>query len=458
MAARFAGRVVAVIGNTGVGKSQLAVAIAKAIRGQVINTDSLQVYRGFDVLTNKMSPEEQQQVPHHLMSFVDPKSAEYRVGQFEQDAHRTIASIQAQQQVPVLVGGTHYYLQSLLWDQFLVNEPPLPAETEEAGNAMDSEETSVLYARLQQVDPMMAQRWHANDRRKIIRSLQVMMTTSLADRLRQCIWISGHVRLLIDNGYRYSVCIIWVHADPEHLCPRLDARVDEMVKKGLLDEIAELRRMARDAAGGVDYERGVAQGIGFKEFAPYFDALELGTASDEELERLQLACTEQMKAATRRYAKRQTSWIRNKLLPAALCSKGEEKSASIYVLDANDLGQWDEQVCERGVTIAQAAVPARAPVRRRRRRSCAPPLLTRRTCRDGYNTALEKWKKHTCPICVQRDGKPVVLSGEAEWQVHVKSRRHRRQIKYEEGERARIEKYRAARTAEKVALPTEPSA
>ncbi|KAI8053521.1 tRNA isopentenyltransferase putative [Syncephalis plumigaleata] len=459
MASRYTGRVIAVIGNTGVGKSQLAVEISKAIKGQVINTDSLQVYRGYDILTNKMTVEEQQNVPHHLMSFIDPKSTEYRVVQFEQDAHQKIASIQAQQQVPVLVGGTHYYIQSLLWDQFLVNEQPSAItadvsstnETNGIEDALNNEETGALYERLQQVDPIMAQRWHPNDRRKIIRSLQVYEKTG---RRHSDIMLEQRKTSLADR-LRYSVCIIWIHADPEYLCPRLDARVDDMIKKGLLEEIADLRKMARDDTGTVDYQRGVAQGIGFKEFAPYFDALESGTSTDEELKQLQASCIEQMKAATRRYAKRQTSWIRNKLLPASLCSKGE-KSASIYILNANNLDHWDEQVRERGVRIAKSFIDGDTiPEDWQVHPGDMPQFRTDHL--DGYNTALEKWKKYTCPICIQRDGKHMVLSGEAEWKDHIKSRRHKRQIKYEEGERARIERYRASKTVEKIPLPTEPS-
>ncbi|KAI9594044.1 IPP transferase-domain-containing protein [Syncephalis fuscata] len=440
MASRCADRVIAVIGNTGVGKSQLAVEIAKAIQGQVINTDSLQVYRGFDILTNKMTVEEQQDIPHHLMSFIDPKSTEYRVTQFEQDAHQKIADIHAQKQTPILVGGTHYYLQSLLWDQFLVNETPrTPTDksaTETDSILLDNEQTSVLYERLQKVDPMMADRWHPNDRRKIIRSLMVYENTG---RRHSDILMEQRKTSLADR-LRYSVCIIWVHADPEYLFPRLDTRIDDMLKKGLLDEISELRTMVRDENSGVDYERGVAQGIGFKEFAPYFDAIESDNAITNE-------------SSNETYAKRQTSWIRNKLLPASLCSKGE-KSAAIYVLDANNLEHWHEQVGERGVTIANAflnggTIPSHWDVYPQDKAQFNTNHM------DGYNTALEKWKNYTCPICVRRDGKRTVLNGEAEWRDHIKSRKHRRQVERKNNEHNRPKAHLALETTEKVALPTE---
>ncbi|KAJ3146706.1 hypothetical protein HK101_002294, partial [Irineochytrium annulatum] len=117
--------VVVVVGTTGVGKSNLAIEIARSLNGEVINADSMQVYEGLDIVTNKVTDEERKGVVHHLLGFVDP-AEEYSVGQFEKDALRTIADIHSRNKLPILVGGTHYYIQSLLWRNSLIARPEEP--------------------------------------------------------------------------------------------------------------------------------------------------------------------------------------------------------------------------------------------------------------------------------------------------------------------------------------------
>ncbi|RKP07118.1 IPP transferase-domain-containing protein, partial [Thamnocephalis sphaerospora] len=416
-------RVIAVVGNTGVGKSQLAVEIAASLRGEVINTDALQasadtaalsrVYRGFDVLTNKMPIEERKGVPHHLMEFVDSKDT-YGVVDFEQDALRTIEDIHGRARTPVLVGGTHYYLQSMLWKQSLIAghgnvSSPSDEEGDPHDNSLESgEDTSVLYHRLRSVDPIMAERWHPNDRRKIIRSLQVSLQWPCGCWQVQLIDSKANAR----DGSRYPVCIIWVHAEAKALNQRLDHRVDVMIKaslNGLLDEIAELRWLAQEKGDpSPDHKRGVAQGIGKRGHS-----YRLG-----ELSQLMHTCTEQMKAATRRYAKRQTSWISNKLLPVCADS-GDENQVRMYVLDATSLDRWDEQVGKPGVEVARAFLEGKTGPLPSELNPQADALL-------GTMKRYE-WRKHVCPTCLNRDGSKVVLNGELEWKDHMRSRRHRRQ-------------------------------
>ncbi|KAJ1558130.1 tRNA dimethylallyltransferase, partial [Cladochytrium tenue] len=112
-----------VLGTTGVGKSRFAIELARAVGGEIINADSMQVYKGLDIVTNKVTPAEREAAPHHLLDFVDPGEAEYSVIQFERDALAAIGDIRSRGRVPVLVGGTHYYIQAVLWDSTLVGAP-----------------------------------------------------------------------------------------------------------------------------------------------------------------------------------------------------------------------------------------------------------------------------------------------------------------------------------------------
>ncbi|KAF9158908.1 hypothetical protein DFQ26_007106, partial [Actinomortierella ambigua] len=172
--------VIAVIGTTGVGKSNLSIQLAKELDGEVINADALQVYKGLDIITNKMPMDEREGVEHHLMDFL-PLDSEYSVIEFKDDALKLIKEIHERERMPVVVGGTHYYIQSLLWRDTLLDTKKTVDDqsNEETRKTLQSNEeflrdadTATLYRKLQEVDPVMANKWHEKDRRKISRSLQ----------------------------------------------------------------------------------------------------------------------------------------------------------------------------------------------------------------------------------------------------------------------------------------------
>ncbi|KAI9472143.1 MAG: IPP transferase-domain-containing protein [Benjaminiella poitrasii] len=202
----------------------------------------------------------------------------------------------------------------------------------------------------------MANKWHPSDRRKILRSLKIFHQTGKP----QSEIIKSQKELFSENGMesRYKALVFWIYSDPQKLNPRLDARVDQMIETGLFDEIKDLRRRVVEGQvkmPGVElekYQRGLWQAIGYKEFDPYFAALEEGNKGQDELKKIKEECTEQMKAATRRYAKSQIKWIKNKLVPASLYSKN--KDVIIYCLDAGDLASWDTNVKEKAVELTKA--------------------------------------------------------------------------------------------------------
>lgn len=191
---------IAVVGTTGVGKNALALRLASRFNACIINTDSMQVYKGLDLVTNKPDLEERNAVPHYLYDFVDP-AQEYSVAEFSQDAIKVVDERLAHSQIPILVGGTNYYLQSLLWrDSIIPSESPgLANKTLDCHTAVDPElksillhileetdprlrdsaqmtefcEKGILHETLMRIDPVMANKWHPSDYRKIRRSLEV---------------------------------------------------------------------------------------------------------------------------------------------------------------------------------------------------------------------------------------------------------------------------------------------
>ncbi|RUS17983.1 IPP transferase-domain-containing protein [Endogone sp. FLAS-F59071] len=499
-------KLVAIVGTTGVGKSQLAVELAKALDGEVINADSMQVYQGLDIITNKITQAEREGVPHHLMDFLLPHQ-EYRVTEFETDALGIISSINRRGQLPIVVGGTNYYIQSLLWRDSLITSSTSPTDTPASSSLASSStkdddldaDAPGLYKRLQEVDPVMANRWHPSDQRKIRRSLEAQRHHQGAARARGQS-IKAEVRrspntlddlVLRATAYsktptlfppvRFKVCIFWLYADPTHLDPRLDARVDKMIQggeyitcsmlttppsigpwssqTGLFEELRLLR--AQVGTGDVrmpgtedkKYQRGIWQAIGYKEFDPYLTALESTDPQPADtLIPLKLSCTDIMKAATRRYAKKQVSWIRKKLLPATQASEevteGQGTNVRMYLLDATSLDHWNEHVRDTAVRLTRdffANNPTPDPTT-----LCpiAHEMLTTKSIIDTA-TRVFTWQKHTCEVCVSNGGVPMMVNGDREWEQHLRSQRHRRNVaKRKNEEQRKIERGRRDRVTE----------
>ena len=294
--------VLAVVGSTGTGKSQLAVELAELVRtgglpsasAEVISADSMQTYRGLDVITNKAPRQEMRDVPHHLLSFLEP-GREYDITQFRADAQRLCAEMHARNTLPILVGGTTYYIQHLLFPGRLVSaEAPdagvgevaspaeraaleqrvaqLPAEQQalwaslrDAPNAAPPDAGLPLWQLLHALDPQSASRWHYNDHRKVYRSLRILHDTGRS----QSHWVQTQEEREAGGEATDATdaprLLFWVHSEREVLAERLDRRIHRMVDRGLLDEIGDLRRIA---GSGPDYTRGIFQAIGASTWPP----------------------------------------------------------------------------------------------------------------------------------------------------------------------------------------------
>ncbi|KAH7906484.1 tRNA isopentenyltransferase [Hygrophoropsis aurantiaca] len=469
---------ITVCGTTGVGKSKLAIELALKLSGdlhdhgwngaRIINADSMQVYSGMDVITNKVPFAEREGVEHLLMDFKEP-GEQYVVGQWVQDAIKAIDETHSRNQIPIVVGGTSYWIQHLMFPNRLVTKPlqsssslfilspelanvisllspplldlfnNLPDQQPSATTHPD--EASTLHTLLNALDPEVASRWHWRDTRKVLRSLRIMKDTGR----RPSEIISEQSQTTVVPRYR-TLCF-WLYAEPSVLNDRLDARVDDMIKQGLIDEIRELQKIASSnaessAKDGIsstavdmsvtnDYTLGIYQCIGFKEFHHYL-ASPSPSAKDFE------NAVEAMKHSTRKYAKRQVSWLRNKLLPAVYAANsalgatiGVNKygaaTVPTYLLDATELGnKWAAEVGNRAERIMNDFLSIH---------DLPDPLTLSDTARSMLSindkptdptAVLQARRKITCQTCTVDVTKPVMIEEGREWEMHYKTKAHRR--------------------------------
>lgn len=277
--------VLAVAGPTATGKTALGVALAKRFGGEVISADSMQIYRGLDVGTAKVTAEETQGVPHHCVDFLPPEEV-FSVADFTALAARLEQEISARGALPILVGGTGLYIQSFLEGIRFTEEKPSNGLREQLAAELEARGPEAMYAELLSVDPQAAATIHPNNRVRVLRALEHYRATGR--RLSEQKAASRPSQ----RPYR-SLVLGLDFADRAQLYRRIDLRVDRMMEQGLLEE-------ARLVYDHRDSYRTAAQAIGYKEFFPYF-------AGEAEL----AACVEKLKQASRNYAKRQLTWFRH---------------------------------------------------------------------------------------------------------------------------------------------------
>ncbi|MDO5782042.1 MAG: tRNA (adenosine(37)-N6)-dimethylallyltransferase MiaA [Eubacteriales bacterium] len=271
-------------GPTAVGKTKLSIALAKAVNGEIISADSMQVYRYMDVGSAKITPDEMDGVPHHLVDVLDP-TEDFNIVLFQQLAKKSMEEIYSKGRIPILVGGTGFYIQALTRDiDFTQSEQDdsyrkeLEALAAEKGNTF-------LHDMLAAVDPKSAEDIHENNVKRVIRALEFYKQNGTR--------ISEHNEEQKEHVSPYNLAYFVLNAPRPLLYERIDARVDEMLKKGLVEEVKTLQRMG--------CHRGMVsmQGLGYKEILAWLE----GEYPYDEAVRI-------LKRDTRHFAKRQLTWFR----------------------------------------------------------------------------------------------------------------------------------------------------
>ncbi|KAM0276552.1 hypothetical protein ACHAQH_006653 [Verticillium albo-atrum] len=402
---------VVILGSTGTGKSDLAVELATRFRGEVINADAMQLYQGLPVITNKITTPERRGIPHHLLDHIPLDQSAWIVDDFKREANKVIREIRSRGNLPIVVGGTHYYTNSLLFEDIFVGPDQDETPVSEAAHfPILDEPTEVILAKLREVDPAMADKWHPNDRRKISRSLQIYLCHG---RPASEIYAEQKRRKGAKNAPSgaWENLLFWVYSEPEVLKERLDKRVDKMLDVGLMEEVLQMQKIVREketSGEEVDYTKGIWQSIGFKEFQPYLKAVS-DTPEDAAVAKLKAQSLEDMKASTRRYAKSQVRWITTKIVP--LLQEQPVAMDNLFLLDSTDVSQWSANVAEPAAVIAGqflAGDPTPEPV------SLSPLARKVLETEAAERTPCQK----TCQLC------NVTCTTEQDWAKHMHSKRH----------------------------------
>ena len=271
-------------GPTAVGKTALSIGLAKAIGGEIISADSMQVYRGMDIGSAKIRPDEMEGVPHHLIDVLDPED-EFHVVLFQKLVKEAMEIIYRNGHIPILTGGTGFYIQAVLYDIDFTESGEDMSYRESLENLAEEKGAETLHEMLRKVDPVSAEEIHANNIKRVIRALEYFQQTGEP--------ISLHNQREREKKAAYNSAYFVLNAPRPLLYERIDRRVDEMLENGLVEEVERLRER------GCTRELVSMQGLGYKEILAWLD----GEMSYEE-------AVEILKRDTRHFAKRQITWFK----------------------------------------------------------------------------------------------------------------------------------------------------
>ena len=271
-------------GPTAVGKTAASIGLAKAIGGEIISADSMQVYKYMDIGSAKISKEEMDGVPHYLVDVLDPKD-EFNVVRFQEMAKEAMSKIYANGHIPIVVGGTGFYIQALLYDIDFTSEDDDKTYRNELEKLAEEKGAEHLHNMLREVDPKSAEDIHANNVKRVIRALEYFYETGEK--------MSEHNEKERQKVSPYNSAYFVLNDERSLLYERIDKRVDKMMTSGLVDEVKALKDM------GLDIKDVSMQGLGYKEILSYLN----GEISLEDAAYI-------LKRDTRHFAKRQLTWFK----------------------------------------------------------------------------------------------------------------------------------------------------
>lgn len=298
-------------GPTAVGKTDLSIRLAKQINGAIISADSMQVYKDMDIGSAKVVPEEMQGVPHYLIDCLEP-SEPFHIVRFQQMAKEALAEIYAKGQIPIVAGGTGFYIQALLYDIDFSNQDCDEAYRQELSKFAKEHGNEALHEKLKDIDPVSYETIHANNSKRVIRALEYYHITGKP--------ISAHNEEEHQKSSPYNFAYFVLTDDRKTLYDRIDRRVDLMMEKGLVEEVRALYDKG--------YRRNMVsmQGLGYKEILDYLE----GKCTLEEAVYV-------IKRETRHFAKRQLTWFR--------------RERDVIWLNRPDFAGGDPAILEKMLTV-----------------------------------------------------------------------------------------------------------
>ena len=293
-------------GPTAVGKTKLSISLAKAVGGEIISADSMQIYKYMDIGSAKIKPEEMQGVPHYLVDELMPDE-EFHIVRFQQMAKAAMEKIYSHGHIPILVGGTGFYIQAVTRDIDFTEAIQEDGYRKELEALAEEKGPEYLHQMLREVDPKSAQEIHANNVKRVIRALEFYHQNKTP--------ISSHNEEQKERKSPYNLAYFVLNAPRELLYERIDRRVDEMLADGLVKEVEGLKAM------GCHQGMVSMQGLGYKEILAYLD----GENPLEEVVRI-------LKRDTRHFAKRQLTWFR--------------REPEVTWVNKDEFGYEDEKILE----------------------------------------------------------------------------------------------------------------
>ena len=277
-------KLIVLTGPTAVGKTELSIHLAKHIGGEIVSADSMQIYKYMDIGSAKIKTDEMDKVPHHLIDVLEPNE-EFNVFRFQEMAKEVIDGIYQRGNIPVIVGGTGFYIQALLYDIAFSKEEDHFSIRAKLEKTADEKGSLYLHECLRTVDPDSAETIHPNNQKRIIRALEFYEMNGYP--------ISEHNRRERQKEAAYDFCYFILNDDRAHLYEKIDKRVDTMLEQGLVEEVRKLKKM------GFHKDMVSMQGLGYKEILSYLD----GECTLDEAVYL-------IKKDTRHFAKRQLTWFK----------------------------------------------------------------------------------------------------------------------------------------------------
>ncbi len=276
---------IVIAGPTACGKTAVSVRLAELIDGEIISADSMQVYRGMNIGTAKITPEEMHGIPHYLIDEFDPDE-DFNVAIFQQLAKKYMECIHKKGKMPIVAGGTGFYINALVFDNDFSQPQAENSIREELYRLAEEKGIEYMHKMLENIDPDSAKAIHMNNLKKVIRAIEFYKING------RC--ISAHNVAERQRRERYNTKIFVLNMDRKRLYERIEKRIDIMLEQGLLDEVEGLLKKYSPQLVSM-------QGLGYKEFVPYFN----GECSLDE-------SVGNLKTATRHFAKRQLTWFKNR--------------------------------------------------------------------------------------------------------------------------------------------------
>jgi tRNA dimethylallyltransferase len=285
-------------GPTAVGKTELSLKLAQRVNAEIVSADSMQVYKYMDIGTAKPSLKERESVPHHLIDLVEPDQ-DFSVADYQRHFQQTVTSIYDRGKLPLLTGGTGLYIRACIQGFDLEPGEPLPSLRQELKEQIEEYGPQYLYQRLLDVDPEAAGKIHPNDQRRVIRALEVFLSTGAP---------ISKLRRNRSLNYQFKLIYIFLNRDRDELYRRIENRVEQMIAAGLVEEVNSLLKK------GFSPQLKPMQSLGYKQISNYL----FENSSLEE------AITS-IKQETRRYAKRQLTWFRREPIDYAVTITGDSQ-------------------------------------------------------------------------------------------------------------------------------------